>query len=117
MQELVHNWLTEKMKVPGVLACGIRSPDRKTFTRSLSPQFQPIALENACRCLSDTFQIIQSNRFPAELVRWVYEKYFFYGFIRLDGHCFGLVTRRGAGPGIKHEDLEQIVTEFHALET
>ena len=117
MQEHVHNWLTEKMKVTGVLACGIRSPDRKTFTRSHSPQFQPIALENACRCLSDTFQIIQSNRFPAELVRWVYEKYYFYGFIRLDGHCFGLVTKRGAGPGIKHEDLEQIVTEFHALET
>jgi len=118
MQEQVHNWLTEKVKVAGVLACGIRAPDRKTFTRSLSPQFPQIALENACRCLSDTFQVLNSNRFPVELVRWVYEKYFFYGFTRPDGHCFALLTRRNATtPGLQAADLERIVTEFNQLET
>jgi hypothetical protein len=117
MQEHVHNRRTEKMKITGVLACGIRSPDRKTFTRSLSPQFPPVALENACRCLSDTFQILNSNRFPFELVRWVYESYLFYGFIRPDGHCFALLTRRNAVSSIQNRDLEKIVAEFHSLET
>ncbi len=117
MQEHVHNWLTEKMKVAGVLACGLRSPDRKTFTRSHSQQFQPVALENACRCLSDTFQVLNSNRFPMETVRWVYENYFFYGLMRQDGHCLGLLARRNALPTVQPADLERIAAEFHQLET
>jgi hypothetical protein len=118
MQEQVHNWLSEKTKIAGVLACGIRAPDRKTFTRSLTPQFTQMALENACRCLSDTFQVLGSNRFPVRLVRWVYENYFFYGFMRPDGHCFALLTRRNAAqPALQQHDLETIVSEFHALET
>jgi hypothetical protein len=116
MQEYAHTWLTDKMKVPGVLACGIRSPDRKTVTRSHTTQFAPIALENACRCLTDTFQIINSNRFPVDLVRWVYESYLFYGFMRPDGHCLAILTRRNA-TSIQHADLERIVSEFHRLET
>ncbi len=116
MKEQIHNWLTDKMKVNGVLACAIRSPDRKTFTRSVSPQFAPVALENACRCLSDTFQIISTNRFPGELIRWVYENHYLYGFIRQDGHCFTILTRRKADPKLLPEDLERMVSEFHALE-
>ena len=117
MQEQIHNWLTEKMKVGGVLACGIRLPDRKTFTRSHSPQFPPIALENACRCLSDTFQIINSNRFPMGLVRWVYENYFLYGIGRPDGLCLALLTRRNAVPSLQPLELERIASEFQQLET
>jgi hypothetical protein len=117
MKEHVHNWLTDKMKIAGMLACGIRSPDRKTFTRSLSPQFSPAALENACRCLSDTFQVIQSNRFPVELVRWVFENYFLYGFLRQDGHCLAVLTRRDPAGTLPTADLEWIVTEFQSLQT
>lgn len=116
MKEHIHNWLTEKMRVSGMLACGIRSPDRKTFTRSVSPQFAPVALENACRCLSDTFQILNSNRFPVELVRWVYENYYVYGFIRQDGHCLAVLTRRHE-MSLQKQDLEAIVAEFHCLPT
>jgi hypothetical protein len=116
MKEHIHTWLTEKMRVAGILACGIRSPDRKTFTRSVSPQFAPVALENACRCLSDTFQIINSNHFPVELVRWVYQNYFVYGFLRQDGHCLTLLTRRDE-MALKQNELETIVAEFHSLPT
>jgi len=114
MKEHIHNWLTEKMRVTGILACGIRSPDRKTFTRSVSPQFAPVALENACRCLSDTFQVLNSNRFPVELVRWVYENYFVYGFVRQDGHCLAVLTRRNE-MSLQKTDLEALVAEFHCL--
>lgn len=116
MREQIQNWLTEKMKVAGVLACGIRFPDRKTFTRSASPQFSPIALENACRCVTDTFQVLQANRFPNELVRWVFENYFIYGFIRGDGLSLSLLTRRNA-EDIQPADLESIVAEFQSLPT
>jgi hypothetical protein len=109
-----NNWLTEKMKIAGVLACGVRGPDRKTFTRSASPQFSPVALEQACRCLSDTFQIINANHFPSGLVRWVYESHFVYGSVRQDGHCLAIVTRRSTSD-VPDADLEGMIAEFHGL--
>jgi hypothetical protein len=116
MKEHINNWLTEKMKAAGMLACGIRAPDRKTLTRSQSPQFTPVAIEHACRCLADTFQVLHSNRFPAGLIRWVYENYFVYGSIRPDGICIAIVTRR-EGPNLKPTDLEGIIAEFQGLQS
>jgi hypothetical protein len=114
MKEQIQTWLTEKMRVGGMLGCGIRCPDRRTFIRSGSAQFTPVALEHACRCLSDTFSVISSNRFPVQLVRWIYENYFVYGFIREDGHCLAVLTRRHEG-SMQADDLETIVAEFHSL--
>ena len=115
MQEKIHNWLTETMKISGVLACGIRSPDRKTVTRSNSSQFTPVALENACRCLGDTFQVINSNRFPMQLVRWVYENYFLYGIACPDGHCLAVLTRRKAPPILQQDEFGRLAAEFRQL--
>lgn len=114
MKEHIHKWLTEKTRINGMLACGIRSPDRKTYTRTMSPQFAPVALENACRCLSDTFSVINSNRFPVDVIRWVYENYFVYGFTRPDGHCLAVLTRRNEN-ALQKSELEGIVAEFHSL--
>jgi hypothetical protein len=115
VREHVHAWLTEKMKTAGVLACGVRAPDRKTFIRSQSPQFTQAALEQACRCLADTFQVLHANRFPSTLVRWVYENYFLYGSMREDGICFAVLTHREGG-SVQPADLEQIIAEFQALQ-
>ncbi len=117
MNERIHNWLGKTMKTAGVLACGIQSPDRKTVTRSNSNQFTAIALENACRCLSDTFHVINANRFPMELARWVYENYFLYGIIRADGHCLAVLAPRKAEPQLQQQDVERIAAEFQQLET
>jgi len=114
MKEHVHSWLTEKMKIPGMLACGLRAADRKTFTRSASVQFTPAALEYACRCLADTFHILRTNKFPSGLVRWVYANYFVYGSIREDGLCLAVLSRR-EGPNLEPSDLETIVAEFQNL--
>ena len=114
MKEEIQNWLTEMMRVSGMLACGIRAADRKTFIRTHSPQFTSVALEQACRCVGDTFQVLHSNRFPSQLVRWVYENYYVYGFLRKDGHSLTVLTRR-AEPRLTNTDLESMVAEFHSL--
>lgn len=114
MREHINNWLTEKSKVAGVLACGIRSADRKTFTRTQSTQFSHFALEDACRCVNDTFQVLQTNRFPNELVRWVFENFYIYGFTRPDGFCLALLTRRNA-TDVQPAELETIIAEFQSL--
>jgi hypothetical protein len=116
MKEHFHIWLTEKMKVAGVLACGMRAPDHKTFARSSSSQFSSMALEHACRCLADTFQILHSNRFPGELIRWVYANYFVYSSIRQDGICLVVLTRR-EGANLQSTELEKMLTEFQNLQT
>lgn len=114
MKDEIHNWLTEKVRLAGVLACGIRAPDRKTFIRSQAPQFTQVALEHACRCLGDTFQVLNSNHFPVQTLRWVYQNHFVYGFVREDGHCLAVVTPR-AEPSLKADALEAVVGEFHRL--
>jgi hypothetical protein len=114
MHEHIHNWLTEKIKTTGVLACGIRFPDRKTFTRNQSNQFAPVALENACRCMADTFQVLHSNRFSVQRVRWVFGNYFVYGSLREDGICFAIVTRR-EDPNLQASDLNALIQEFQRL--
>jgi len=50
------------------------------------------------------------------LIRWVYENYFVYGFIRQDGHCLAVLTRRHEKI-LNQDDLETIVAEFHSLPT
>ncbi len=115
MKEHFQNWLTEKMKIAGVLACGVRAPDRKTFIRSQSPQFTPVGLEHACRCLADTFQILRSNRFPEGLIRWVYDNYFLYGSVRQDGICIAILSSR-EGASLRPADLEAMIAEFQNLQ-
>jgi hypothetical protein len=114
MKEHINSWLTEKIKITGVLACGTRAPDRKTFTRSQSPQFSPAALENACRCMADTFHVLHANRFPEQLVRWVFQNYFVYGSMRPDGICLAVLARRES-PTLEGADLEQMIGEFQSL--
>jgi hypothetical protein len=116
MHEEIQNWLAEKIKVSGILACGVRFPDRKTYTRNQSAQFEAVALENACRCLADTFQVIHSNHFAVEYLRWIFGGYFVYGSIREDGVCFSLITRREDSP-LKPDDIGRLLEEFKKLQT
>ena len=114
MKEEIHNWLTDKVRLAGVLACGIRAPDRKTFIRSQTPQFNQAALEHACRCLSDTFSVLNSNRFPSQMIRWVYQNHLVYGVVRDDGHCLAILAPR-AEPVLRSDTLEAVVGEFQRL--
>ncbi|EEF60793.1 hypothetical protein [Pedosphaera parvula] len=115
MHEEIQNWLGEKIKISGVLACGVRFPDRKTYTRNQSAQFEPVALENACRCLADTFQVIHSNHFAVEHLRWIFGGYFVYGSMRDDGACFSFITRREDSP-LKTDAVNHLLEEFKKLQ-
>jgi hypothetical protein len=44
----------------------------------------------------------------------VYENYFVYGFVRQDGHCLAVLTRRNE-MSLQKTDLEALVAEFHCL--
>src|SRR5205823_15034473 len=94
MKAILQHWLAERTQIMGVLACGIRFPDKTSLTQSWSKEFPPQALENAWRCVSDTFQVLKINFFPNEQIRWVYENAFLYCVRRNDGLCLAMFTSR-----------------------
>ena len=114
MKEVVNLWLSKNARLPGVLACAVRYQDQTSFTQSWSSPFKPEALENACRCLADTFQVLQLNRFTGSRVRWVYENALIFATRRADGTCLGIFTSNDP-LAFDRADIERLLGEFGAL--
>jgi hypothetical protein len=114
MKPIFQQWLAERTQTMGVLACGIRCPDNTALTQSWSKEYTHEALENAWRCVSDTFQVLKINFFPNEQIRWVYENAFLYCGRRNDGICLAIFTSRD--PQVfDQETIERLIVEFRAL--
>jgi len=114
MKDILQQWLAQRTQVPGVLACGIRFPDKTSLTQSWSKEFPVESLENAWRCVSDTFQVLKINFFPNEQIRWVYENAFLYCGRRNDGICLAIFTSRD--PQVfDQEMIQRLMVEFRAL--
>ena len=116
MKELLNDWLNRRARLRGVLACGVRFPDKTSLTQSWSPEFSVPSLDNAWRCASDAFQVLKVNFFPNERVRWVYEKAFLHCSRRADGICLGIFTAKDPG-AFDAAEIEQLIAEFCALRT
>ena len=114
MKESLSQWLSRRTQVRGVLACGVRFPDKTSLTQSWSPEFEPAPLENAWRCASDAFQVLRGSSFPNERVRWIYENAVLYCARREDGTCLGIFAAREKG-AVDAAEIEQLVAEFCAL--
>ena len=114
MKESLNQWLNQRSRLRGVLACGVRFPDKTSLTLSWSSEFAALSLENAWRCASDAFQVLGVNAFPNERVRWIYERVLLYCACREDGICLGIFTpndRGAADPG----EIERLIAEFCAM--
>ena len=114
MKESLRQWLNRRARMRGVLACGVRFPDKTSVTQSWSPEFAAPSLENAWRCASDAFQVLRVNFFPNERVRWVYEKALLHCACREDGICLGIFTAKDGG-GVDAAEIERLLVEFCAL--
>jgi len=114
MKESLSQWLSRRTQLRGVLACGVRFPDKTSLTQSWSPEFEAAPLENAWRCASDAFQVLRSNSFPNERVRWIYEKALLHCARREDGTCLGIFTAKDRG-SVDAAEIERLIAEFCAL--
>ena len=114
MKESLSQWLSRRARLRGVLACGVRFPDKTSLTQSWSPEFTAPSLENAWRCASDAFQVLRVNFFPDERVRWVYEKATLHCACREDGTCLGIFTAKDRGT-VDAAEIERVMSEFCAL--
>ena len=114
MNEFLSQWLNRRARLRGVLACGVRFPDKTSLTQSWSPEFTAPSLENAWRCASDAFQVLRLNFFPNERVRCVYENATLHCACREDGTCLGIFTAKDRGT-VDAAEIERLMSEFCAL--
>ena len=114
MKELLQQWVAQRARLPGVLACGLRFPDKTSFTQSWSDDFPAQNLDHAWRCASDAFQVLKISVFPSEYVRWVYEKAYLYCARRDDGICLGVFMAKD--PKVSDPvAVERLLVEFRAF--
>ena len=114
MKEPLQQWVSQRARLPGVLACGLRFADKTCFTESWSSDFPVQNLDHAWRCASDAFQVLKINLVPHEYVRWVYEKAFLYCARRDDGICLGVFTAKDTQT-CDPAAVGRLMSEFRAL--
>ena len=114
MKEAVHQWIDQLPATSGLLACGVRFPDRSSLIRCWSAEFPEGALDIVWRCVTDTFDVLRINQLPEQRLRWVFAHAVLYSERRSDGVCLGLLTTRDLW-GETVTGLEQIVADFHVI--
>ena len=114
MKELVNHWFEQSAPFQGILACGVRHPDRSAISKTWADGFSEMAVENALRCVVDLFQVLPLNRLPPGRVRWVYQGALLNCERRADGTCLGIFTSADT-KAVDLAGLERFFTEFQAL--
>lgn len=112
MKETLNAWLASNAHQPGVLAGGISHQDKTTFTEVVAANFSHEALENAWRCLTDTFQVFKHHRISAVRLRWVYEHCHLHCATRPDGSFLALFTMpKEMDPA----EVDRLLSQFQSL--
>ena len=114
MKELLQQWVGQRAQLPGVLACGVRFPDKTSFTQSWAADFRVQNLDRAWRCAGEAFQVLKIYFFPNEYVRWVYEKAVLHCARRDDGICLGIFTAKDT-QAPDPAAVQRLLVEFRAL--
>jgi hypothetical protein len=92
MKATLNLWLSQNLRVHGVLAGGIRYPDGAAFSQTFSSAYPQGACDNALRLLGDLFRLFQSNRLPCETTRLTFQNGVLHAVRRPDGACLGVFT-------------------------
>jgi len=87
MNEELNRWLSQRARIGGIQACGLRHPDQTTFTEVRELEFTREALENAWRCADDLFHVARHQGLPAAYVRWSFDQSSLHCLTRSDGTC------------------------------
>ena len=116
MKQSIKEWLMQVPAAPGLLACGIRFEDQTVLCRSFSRDFPVVALEQAWRCVADTYRVLNVHRLPGPRLRWVYSHAELHCLRRDDGIMLGLFVGRQADQ-MDAAELDRLVAGFSALPT
>ena len=113
MKEMIKPWLEQNAHLKGLLGCGVRCPDDTLFIKGVGI-FPKENLENALRCVADTYQVVKLNQFPETYLRWIYQKALLYCVKRDDGTFLAAFTSRDPH-AVDLEGLGRMLAEFQHL--
>ena len=114
-KEQIAKWLGRAPAVRGTLLRGVLFPDQSVVNDGADPDFPTSALEQAWRVASDTFQVLNAQRFPPTRLSWVYERAVLHCVQRKDGTLLGVfLTRKTAEAD--NDGLTRLLGEFQNLE-
>lgn len=111
MKEEVNLWLSQQGRLPGVLACGVRYPDRSSFTQEWAEGYERDWMERSLSCLSDICRLLRLNGLSGRWLRWSYREGWLYAAERADGTLLALVTTPGQAPA-EREAVMSLVESF-----
>lgn len=113
-KEQLSNWLRAAPAVRGTLVRSIRFPDQTFVCEGASEAFPTNALEQAWRVMSDTFQVLNAQRFPPDRLSWVYDRAVLQCAQRPDGAMLGVFSIRKTSE-VDSEGLSRLLSEFQSL--
>jgi len=111
MNATTNQWLDKSLRLPGVLAAATYRSDSAVTVQSLSPDFEPPAIEHAVKCAADVFAVLRFQQLPAEWLRWEFEKASFYCVCRNDQRGLGLFISKDPRQ-VNAAEIERFLTEF-----
>lgn len=114
MNSQLNQWFEQCVPFEGIQACSVRHVDQSSVCKSWADGYEEMALENAMRCISDVYQVLQFNKISPARLRWVYENAIFHCERRSDGGCLGVFTLRDE-QSFDREGLDRMFSEFQTL--
>jgi hypothetical protein len=115
MNDAFQQWFGQRASIAGVQVLGLRHLDQATSTRIEDPTFPIDGVENAWRCVADTFQVLQHRGCPAINLRWVFEHSLLYCLRRPDGACL-MVFATPKAQELDAAGLQALFLEFQNLQ-
>ena len=114
IKEITNRWLARNTKAKGVLACGVRYPDRSTYNQTTSTNFSAAALDRSWESIASTFQYLKQNQNDVDQMCWVFENYLLFCAVRSDDTCLGVFAAKNEE---EHDAtaINRMISEFKAL--
>jgi len=112
MNDLLNQWLAARATAPGMLACGVRLPDRACLCHSFSETCPRENLEKILHQLAYTQSSLANDGFAPRWSTWTFERGLVRLVLRPDGVLLGLVVQSGAEAAPNPDPLSE---EFLAL--
>lgn len=95
MRDYFQSWLDQAAGRRGVLACGIRPPNDRSFAvKSCHAEFPEPRAKEMLQCLSEVIQALLQNRIAMNHLCWTFENGELHCAARDDGAIAALLVSR-----------------------
>lgn len=107
-------WLHESTRRDGVLACGLRYPDRTAAARFYVPDCDENAVASLSNLAAETFASLKQQKLKASTLRWTFDQTQAICVNRPDGTCLSLIAPRSPSPK-QSKIISELLREFESL--